>query len=263
MLRLTNESHCLIQMHLQPRFVARLTQTCRRMRAALDDNAEFWGRVAAHLAWSESHPLSFTRLEHLVYIDQGYFAAMNEVVVRIHREVTVRATIGLVDMEEDDDDDDDNPFQFDAEAEKARLIAYWAPFIGASLETTTRAQLWFKILPASSLGFTPGDEELLRTMLIQAEELQTMPMKAIARRLVRERVKRWPKPKRNSMRRLHKWARDFAEAPGMPNHVKNNLMWELRLCILDSLNYTANHDDDAAITLNDVDTALNVLCDFL
>ena len=267
MLRLTNESHCLIQMHLPPRFVARLTQTCRRLRAALDDNAEFWGRVAAHLAWRESEPFLFTRLQHLVYMDDGYFAAMNEVITRIHREVALRASIGLVSNNESDS------LLFDVEAEKARFIAYWAPFVGASLETTTRAQLGFDECPPSSfMGLAMGEDPQQTMWRNAEEELQTMPMKAIARRLVRARVKRWPKPKRNNMRRLHRWARDFAEAPGMSNYRKNHLMWELRLCILDSLRHTTdNHnnnnntrdDDDAVITLNDVNSALNVLCHFL
>ena len=102
---LNNECRAMLQMYLRPRDVLPLVQVSKSWRIVIECNKEYWTRVAAHLVFANSLlSLDATRFSFLVYTPEGYYAAMNEVISRINKEVEIFGTIGF-ELSSDDNDE--------------------------------------------------------------------------------------------------------------------------------------------------------------
>lgn len=110
-----------IQMHLKPRHLAKLLQTCKYMNMMLGTNNEYWTRVAAHLVWRDQTECinnydNFTihsdrfrnRLYDMVNLPHGYKFAMDEFIVIIRKEMASD------EHDFDDDEDGKDPFKWKA-----------------------------------------------------------------------------------------------------------------------------------------------------
>lgn len=105
-----------LQMHLKPRHLAKLLQTCSYLNMLLGSNNEYWTRVAAHLVWrnhvglvthedvSYSQNSVLSRYFDMVNLPRGYKVAMNEFLALISKEMR------RVHEDKDDPDADKNPF---------------------------------------------------------------------------------------------------------------------------------------------------------
>lgn len=86
-----------IGLHLKPRYLAKLMQTCKGIRAAVD-NKTYWTRVAAHMVWRRCEnleifdhegelfkglPLVEENLFHLLGLEHGYYWGMERFLWRL------------------------------------------------------------------------------------------------------------------------------------------------------------------------------------
>lgn len=98
---LHSDSWIQIGLHLKPRHLAKLMQTCKAIRA-LVDNQTYWTRVTAHLVWRRCENLEIFHFEgeldkvltdvdqnlfHLLGLDRGYYWGMERFFQRLEEAI--------------------------------------------------------------------------------------------------------------------------------------------------------------------------------
>jgi hypothetical protein len=141
-----------IQMHLKPRHLAKLLQTCKYLNMLLGTNNEYWTRVAAHLVWrnhvgitnhddiEKNCEMVPNCLIDMVNLSRGYKTAMNEFVLLIGKEMA-----RVHDDEEEDDMDPDK----------------WRVFAGAPLDVQVRVGMQTFINWDEAVGYNSMSDTLL------------------------------------------------------------------------------------------------------
>ena len=227
----------MLQMYLRPRDVLPLVQVSKSWRIVIECNKEYWTRVAAHLVFANSLlSLDATRFSFLVYTPEGYYAAMNEVISRINKEVEIFGTIGF-ELSSDDNDE--------MAAECKTVIEYWKPYIHASLEVKTRMQLLDE-------HNTLGD-----SCRLTVQQCHGMTMKEIAKTLVMKMVTpREDEQDEKGAKKLREWVREFKALPNLSDDTKSSMMRKLLKC------FDGNFKDGRFVMLNgyDVRDAVEVAC---
>ena len=205
------ELRAMLQMHLSPRYVLHLAQVSKSWRIIIECNSEYWTRVAAHQVFaSELSTFHFTRFVHLVYIPEGYHAAMNRVISMINKEVEIFGTIGYEPSSEDNDE---------TAAECKEMIEYWKPYIHASLEIKTRMQL----MHHHGTQYNP--------YTLSVQESLCMPIKEVAKALVLKSVAATGDDRDEiGAKELRVWVREFAALPNVSDDTKSTMMHKLRKC---------------------------------
>ena len=76
---LSRDIWTIIGLHLRPRHLVRLMQTCKTINMVVN-NETYWTRVAAHLQWRNCQlmDLSSSQLYFMNGLECGYYAGMNE-----------------------------------------------------------------------------------------------------------------------------------------------------------------------------------------
>ena len=136
---------------------------------------------------------------------------MDAVVILIKKNVVDRGTIGHDILIHD----------ADTALENAKCIKFWAPHMKATLEVQTRMKLLEHL----------GSEDNYYNF--PAHDCLTMEMKEIAQKQVSNLLMNDHPNDHDPIRaaQLRKWARDFADLPGLSNQTKTKLMGDLRACI--------------------------------
>jgi len=200
-------------------------QTCKELKDTVESpkTKDYWTRVAAHLVWrNDISEIEESRFLNLFYINEGYAAAMDKVIIMIKKAVHTRATFGYDKCFNDDNDDADaDETEMVLDARKLKCIKYWSLHVNTNLEFQTRMKL------LEHVGTSHNTHKMT------AHDCLTTDMKEIAKYLVMQSlVSQSPNHDPVTAARLRKWARDFADLPGISNETKAELMKDLRSCMM-------------------------------
>ena len=200
-------------MHIHPSKLCLLSRTNKHWHLLIENHADYWTKMAAHLIWRVKLPSAVTfKHNSLLFAEEGYYAAMKKVVFIIEKEVKIMATIGQPPLD----------IEQDTPEHRKNTIDYWAQYMESTLEQKARRQILYKN-GCDDYRYDLSEEEAL-----------TLPMKEIAKRQVINFTALNHNPTDNydeeNAKNLILWARNFASMPGISHQTKRKMALELSSC---------------------------------